>query len=174
MTGQEPSRKRFVLDSMLGKVAKWLRVLGFDTRYCHLQRQDQLQAFQARGFLVVTRNRHWCRLTGVICLTTNNPVEQLQELVARASLRAGEMRLFHRCIRCNEPLEPLQRRQVSGRVPDYVYETQATFYGCPGCQRVYWPGSHPQRMLERLQQVLGWNPQDSDHDNTNPTEDEQP
>lgn len=170
MTRKEPPQKRFVLDSMLGKVAKWLRVLGFDTRYEHLYRYEQLQTYQAQGFLVVTRNQRWCRRRGVVCLSANDPAEQLRELVARLAVKPREVRLFHRCILCNEPLQVLQQAQVLGRVPDYVYETQATFYGCPSCQRVYWPGSHPQRMLDRLQHMLGWNPQDFDHD-TNLTED---
>ncbi|MDY0040842.1 MAG: Mut7-C RNAse domain-containing protein [Desulforhabdus sp.] len=156
MEEKAPAERRFVVDSMLGKMAKWLRVLGFDTRYEHLNGQGQLQAYRSEGYLVLTRNQRWCAQPGVMCVAANEPTEQLRELVSRLSVTPVEVHLLKRCIICNEPLNEVWREKVLGLVPDYVFETQTTFYECPRCRRVYWPGSHPERMLKRLQDVLGW------------------
>ena len=150
------SQRRFVVDTMLGKMAKWLRVLGFDTRYEHLTLRDQLATYREAGFHVVTRNQKWCGHPGVFCINANDPMEQLQELIAQASVTESEIRLFERCILCNERLLQIPREQAFGLVPDYVFETQSAFFQCPSCQRIYWPGSHPGRMLKRLREALGW------------------
>jgi uncharacterized protein with PIN domain len=67
-----------------------------------------------------------------------------------------EVRPLHRCVRCNRLLELISKDEAFDSVPDYVFETSAVFYRCAGCQKVYWRGSHPKRMMERLQRVLGW------------------
>ena len=152
------AERRFVVDSMLGKMAKWLRVLGFDARYEHLKRQAQVQTYLAEGYLVITRNQRWCPYQGVMCVRANDPMEQLREAIAKLSVTPDEVRLLQRCIVCNEPLNQLLREEAFGLVPDYVFETHTMFYQCAQCRRIYWPGSHPGRMLKRLQDVLGWVP----------------
>jgi uncharacterized protein len=155
---EKPSAKRFVVDSMLGKMAKWMRILGFDTRYEYLHQLQQVQRYRAEGFLIITKNQRWCGLSGVICIGANDSSEQLPELAARISLGPGDVHFLRRCILCNELLAHLPRNDAVGLVPDYVFETQTDFSRCPNCQKVYWSGSHPNRMLKRLQDVLGWAP----------------
>lgn len=154
--GQEASERRFVVDSMLGKVAKWLRILGFDTRYERLQHEEQVDRYGREGFLLVTRNQRWRGHSGVFCTMLNAPMEQLRELVGRIPIFWGETRLLHRCILCNRLLERISRNEALGCVPDYVFETSTVFSRCPHCERVYWPGSHPERMMESLMRALGW------------------
>ena len=153
----ETVEKRFVVDHMLGRVARWLRLLGFDTRYERLDHPDQLERFRGEGFVVITRNRRWCTQSHVLAPLSNDPMEQLAEIIARVPILPSEIKPFLRCILCNSRLEPLPRDLALGRVPDYVYETNARFSQCPDCHRVYWPGSHPRRMSERLHRLLGWN-----------------
>jgi uncharacterized protein len=156
---EKPSpEKRFVVDSMLGKMAKWLRVLGFDTRYEYLNKLHQVTEHLAEGFFIVTKNQRWCGLSGVICIAANDPNKQLLEVAARISLRPGDIQFLNRCILCNALLAHLPRNDAFGLVPDYVFETQTDFSRCPHCQKVYWSGSHPNRMLKRLQDLLGWAP----------------
>jgi uncharacterized protein len=152
----EAIEKHFVIDSMLGKLAKWLRILGFDARYEQLKDQEQIDAFRRLGFLLITRNRKWSGQSRVFCLTANNPSEQLQEVVLQVSIAPQEVQLLQRCILCNEKLRGIAREDALGHVPDYVFETQTSFHQCPACQRIYWPGSHPKRVLQRLQRELGW------------------
>lgn len=156
MRQEEGPQRRFVVDSMLGKAAKWLRVLGFDTRYERLSRQKQVDDYRGEGYLLLTRNQRWCGQPQVLCLSSNDPGEQLRELVLKVPVSSQEVRLLHRCILCNHLLYKLPREQVFGAVPDYVFETNICFYRCPGCRKIYWPGSHPKRMKNRLQELLGW------------------
>jgi len=156
MTEMELREKRFVVDSMLGKVAKWLRILGFDTIYERLERQEQIEAYRQKGFLLVTRTQRWCGQPGVFCPVANDPREQLREVVYSVPISESEARPLQRCIRCNRLLERISRETAFDYVPDYVFETSTVFYRCGNCQKVYWRGSHPKRMMERLELILGW------------------
>ena len=152
----DPIEKHFVVDSMLGKLTKWLRILGFDTDYKQLIDQDQIEAIRRRGFLLITRNRKWSNQSGVLYLTANDPYSQLQEVARRVPIQLHEVRLFQRCILCNDKLQEISREEASGQVPDYILETHTSFHQCQACRRVYWPGSHPKRVVQLLQRQLGW------------------
>jgi len=156
MTEIKSPEKRFVVDSMLGKVAKWLRILGFDTLYERLEQQDQVDAYRREGFVLITRTQRWCGQPQVFCPAANDPMEQLRQVISAVDVTPGEVRPLHRCIRCNRLLERISRDQAFDHVPDYVFETSEVFYWCASCQKVYWRGSHPKRMMERLERVLGW------------------
>ena len=163
MKASDTSEKRFAVDVMMGKLAKWLRVLGFDT---HCQRLDRLQTveqFAKEGFWVLTRSRRWSEHPRVTFLSSNDPMDQLREVMANIPVAPEDVRLLHRCIRCNERLEKLARSLAFGRVPDYVFETNILFYHCPQCNKVYWSGSHPRRMIDRLQDKLGWSVSMNEH-----------
>jgi uncharacterized protein with PIN domain len=156
MKEKSEPEKRFIVDSMLGKVAKWLRILGFDARYERLTHQKQLDEYREEGFLMITRNQRWCGQPHVICLWANDPMEQLHQVVSQVPISCQEVRPFRRCILCNQPLDLLSRDQTFDLVPDYVFETNTLFYQCSNCQKIYWSGTHPKRMRKRLQEVLGW------------------
>ena len=153
MTECEP--KRFVIDNMLGKLAKWLRILGFDARYEHLEDQETVDSYRAQGFLLVTRKRRWYG-PGVLFLTANDPVEQLREVVSLVPIVPQELRLLQRCVHCNDRLDDIDREEAFGHVPEYVFETQTSFHRCLKCNKIYWSGTHPKRMIQRLEQELGW------------------
>jgi uncharacterized protein len=152
----EAVTKHFVVDSMLGKLAKWLRILGFDARYERLNSREQIDTYRQQGFLLVTRNRKWCGQTRVFCLTANNPMEQLRELILMVPVIQEDIRLLQRCVRCNEELREAAPDDVLGQVPDYVFEAHGSFYRCPSCLRIYWPGTHPVRMMQWFRQQMGW------------------
>jgi uncharacterized protein with PIN domain len=152
--------KRFIVDAMLGKLAKWLRILGFDTRFASLTHLGQIQEYQQRGFLIVTRNQRWRRQTHVLCIQCNDPGGQLREVVSRLGISPQEVHLLHRCTVCNHLLKWVPKEQVAGLVPDYVFETRSIFYECPRCGKVYWPGTHSMRMRNHLQDLLGWSLQE--------------
>jgi uncharacterized protein with PIN domain len=153
---EERSEKRFVVDSMLGKLAKWLRILGFDTRYQRLTGQEQLDELKGEGFFLITRNQRWCGQRRVLCLDANDPEGQLREIIERIPIVPEEVHPLNRCVLCNGPLFSMPRDQAFGLVPDYIFETNTDFYKCPACLKTYWPGSHPRRMMKRLHDVVGW------------------
>jgi uncharacterized protein len=152
----EASEKRFVVDSMLGKLAKWLRVLGFDARSERLMSQDQIEAYIRDGLHPITRNQRWCGRGGVLCVRANDPMAQLIEAIGSLPIKAEEVRPLRRCIRCNQLLENLSRDRALRYVPEYVFETNTVFHQCPNCLRVYWPGTHSKHMMERLRRGVGW------------------
>lgn len=154
MEGKELLGERFVVDSMLGKVAKWLRILGYDVR-CEPIGESKIHEYGEAGWLVLTRRRQWCGRRNVLCLHENVPMDQLRELSSLIPLRLQAGAFLSRCIRCNEALERVDRSRVFGQVPDYVFETLSEFHRCPRCGKVYWRGSHPERMIQRLSQELG-------------------
>lgn len=156
MREEQVDEKRFVVDHMLGKMAKWLRILGFDTRYERLKEMERVKDALAAGFIVITRNGRWCGEQGVIRPCSNDSMEQLREVVSIAGVSVDEVWLLRRCVVCNGLLERVSRDHVFGLVPDYVFETNVQFHQCPDCKKVYWPGSHPKRMMEQLRRLLGW------------------
>ncbi|QCQ20876.1 Mut7-C RNAse domain-containing protein [Desulfoglaeba alkanexedens] len=148
--------RRFVVDSMLGNVAKWLRVLGFDTASASIRTLDQLERFRKEGRTAITRATRWRSRAGVVFLEADEPDAQLREVVSRLAIRLDEVDLLSRCLECNEPLEPVEQAEVLGRVPEFVARTETSFSRCPKCGRILWPGSHVVRMQARLRDMLGW------------------
>jgi hypothetical protein len=148
----------FVVDTMLGRLARWLRAMGYDTLYLRAARDRRLQEV-ARGEnrVLVTRDVRLARLAAPrSCLISAEALEgQIAEVVARLGLMPCAEAWLSRCLECNMRLEARSREVLQGRVPPYVLATQETFMGCPGCGRTYWAGSHVERMLERLNRLLG-------------------
>jgi uncharacterized protein with PIN domain len=148
---------RFVVDTMLGRLARWLRALGYDTLYPgQVEDRRLLRISRAEERILVTRDRMLARLGEPLsCLIHSDLVdEQLREAVERLSLSAQEAHWLSRCLPCNAVLEPRERESLRGNVPEHIFATQAAFMACPSCTRIYWAGSHADRMLERLQRVF--------------------
>ncbi len=154
--GEASPRKLFFADVMLGKLARWLRILGFDTLYGAPADLSEVQVLMSRGRIVLTRTRRWSGVYGVLILEANDPMAQLAEVARRVPLYEDEVRFLSRCVRCNVLIHDVPRSRVFGHVPDYTYETQERFAQCPSCGRFYWAGSHPSRMQEHLQSTLRW------------------
>ena len=164
MTAVEGPRKRFAVDVMLGKLAKWLRVLGFDAPSLRIEGKEHVPALLAEGFVPLTRNRGLRETPGVLFINSDRPIEQLEEVIVGLGIGPGDARLLHRCLVCNAVLKPAPRREVFGSVPDFIFETHVNFFSCAGCDRVYWPGSHRGRMIERIELITGWNGLDKKED----------
>ncbi|MHC5002653.1 MAG: Mut7-C RNAse domain-containing protein [Planctomycetota bacterium] len=149
---------RLFADAMLGRLARWLRVVGVDTAYePHIADGDLVQRSLAERRAIVTRDRRlpseW-RVSGVIVLETDDVHEQLQSIIDRFDLWT-HLRPFTRCTRCNTPLQPLGVRDASARVPPAVLERTTRFTRCPRCDQVYWHGSHTDRAMRALQRLRG-------------------
>ncbi len=136
---------------MLGSLAKWLRILGYDTAYYpDLDDRQLVRLARAEGRVLLTRDRELSRRRGVqaLLVTGEGLDEQLSEVFTR--LKLVPVRSFSRCPVCNEPLQGLAAEEARTRVPPYVAQTQHSFRQCPKCQRIYWRGTHWQRMEEYL------------------------
>ena len=148
----------FIVDVMLGKLAKWLRVLGLDTRIEHFKDRRHIESFLAQHLIPVTRTEKWRNIGGLVFIRNNDSFEQLQELLSALNLRPNHIRPFTRCSICNSVLSPIQKSAAFGNVPDFVFETAPDFRQCPECRKIYWPGSHRDHMLQKLKSLSGWKP----------------
>lgn len=149
---------RFMVDAMLGRLARWLRILGYDAEYdAEISDGDLVRRSLEEGRVLVTRDRllpeEW-RVGNVQLLESERIEAQLRELTARYRLE-WRSRLFTRCSRCNVRMEQLPRDLVAGRVPPRIQRDHSEFRGCPRCQRVYWRGSHTDRIRRVLERALG-------------------
>lgn len=147
---------RFVLDVHLGRLARYLRLLGFDSFYARQAEDAELSArAAAESRVLLTRDRGLLKRSQVTrgyCVRETDPARQLQEVVERLDLW-GAARPFTRCLVCNGPLEAVEAAQVGACVPHRVLEAHRAFTRCRGCGRVYWPGSHHAAMLRRLEEL---------------------
>jgi uncharacterized protein with PIN domain len=147
--------KRFAVDIMLGKLAKWLRALGFDARSMPLDDEARVGSLISEGYIPVTRREKFQDREGIIFIRSDNQFEQLKELISTLNVVIEELRPFSRCSLCNAELIRIPAETVFGAVPDYVFETVSDFRKCPECSRVYWPGSHRKRMIDKLKSATG-------------------
>jgi len=146
---------RLLADSMLGRLAKWLRLLGYDTAYDN-RADDHELAHRARleKRVLLTRDRELSARKGLRTLLIESETleEQVQQVIEQLGPPAADP--LSRCSVCNTPLELAEPEQVADRVPPYVLKTQRKLRICPGCGRVYWPGTHRDHMIERLRALL--------------------
>lgn len=146
----------FLCDVMLGRLARWLRTLGFDTAYDAGAADDDLLARAAReGRVLLTRDSRLAPRPGMrlFLLQAHEPLAQLRELiVAIDGFRPPG--LFSRCLRCNTTLRRAHADQVAEKVPDFIRAAHATFLACQTCGRVYWAGTHRRAMHRTLEGLL--------------------
>ncbi|HOW85758.1 MAG TPA: Mut7-C RNAse domain-containing protein [Candidatus Aminicenantes bacterium] len=147
----------FVADCMLGRLAKWLRILGFDAAYFPKAEDPDLVALARReGRVLLTRD------TGLIERTARRPdrlfvrSDDWQDQVVQVLDEYGlwdEIRPNTRCLACNLPLKPLGREPARNLVSPYIGERAASFAVCAGCGRVFWPGTHAGDMELKIDQL---------------------
>lgn len=148
---------RFVADAHLGGLAHLLRMTGYDTLYDNAYRDDEIERLAAaEQRIVLTRDRDLLKrrsITHGCYVRTLHSEEQLRDVVDRLDLARGA-RPLTRCLECNRPLRPAGAGEVAGRVPDGVLARHCRYSACDGCARVYWEGSHWQRMRARVDALL--------------------
>jgi hypothetical protein len=136
---------------MLGTLARWLRILGYDTIFDPALDDHQLARLAlAQDRVLLTRDRALAEKRGVrtLLIESEQLDDQIQQVLADLQLEPEQS--FSRCPVCNALLESVDREAVQNRVPAYVARTHERFKHCPECGRVYWRGSHWQQMDEHL------------------------
>jgi hypothetical protein len=136
---------RFLLDNHLGKLAAFLRILGFDALYQNRYQDEELALISSQdGRILLTRDRGLLMRKIIIqgyCLRSLDPVEQLDEVVSRYHL-APMISPFQRCVHCNHLLQPVEKEAVIERLEPLTRLYFDEFHICPACQQIYWKGSH--------------------------------
>ena len=148
----------FIADAHLGGLGRMLRMLGFDTIYDNAIHDPQIASLAAlERRVVLTRDRELLKRREVLrgaFVRALKPEKQLAEMAQRYPLSA-HMKPFALCLHCNLPLQPADPQAVIEKVPERIQQQYAQFMTCPGCARVYWEGSHWDRMRSVLAQALG-------------------
>ena len=151
-----PVEARFVLDNHLGRLAAHLRMLGFDCWYRNDYNDEQLaEDAQREGRILLSRDRRLLMRKTVAygyCLRSLEPSQQLAEVIGRFQL-VDQIVPFHRCIRCNHPLEAVPKEAVLARLEPLTRLYFDEFQICPACEQIYWKGSHYERMQKLIEQI---------------------
>ena len=155
----EPLRRtRFVLDTHLGKLARYLRLLGFDTLYGNTWNDEKLAKISATGEkrILLTRDHGLLKrkqITHGYFVRNDKPNLQVKEILLRFSLHQ-KVQPFTRCTRCNGLIQSVETDQVIERLPSGVKATINEFSACENCKRIYWQGSHYERMQRIIEDLL--------------------
>jgi len=148
---------RFFADVMMHRLVRWLRMLGFDTAWEDaIGDGDLVRRALTEHRYILTLDRklpHEWRVGNVLLLSSETPLEQLREVVSRFEIKPPE-RLFTRCLVCNTPLRPAKREQIEKQVPENVRSRHVDFRDCPNCRKVYWAGSHTERMRAAIEDIF--------------------
>ena len=145
--------RKFLADAMLGRLAKWLRVMGCDTHYQPSYGPGQIISFVKGGRLLLTRNSQLLsRSKGAVFVRPDRVREQLRDLHRQGWIQADRKSWFTRCVLCNELLLDAPLESARENVPEHVFfNSPSGISFCPSCNRFFWPGSHRQNMLAQLE-----------------------
>jgi uncharacterized protein with PIN domain len=142
---------------MLGALARWLRILDVDVIYdAALDDPEIVERAVAEDRVILTRDRKLVerRLARKHLLIRSEVVdEQVRQVLEELGIRPDPGRLLGRCLRCNVATEPIPAEEARNRVPPWIARTQEEFRTCPACGRIYWPGTHVERMKRRLERM---------------------
>ncbi len=149
---------KFLVDRMLGKLAKALRLLGYDAIYYQGEDLTQLiRLAREQDRIILTRNTKLAPRRPedrIVRVANDDPKLQLRELHEKGHIAFDEEKSFSRCLVCNVLLDGITRKEVDGKVPDFIFHNYQEFYRCSQCGRIYWPGSHQQNMQKRIKEIL--------------------
>ncbi len=158
MPGQNrlSGKVKFILTKELGRLAKWLRILGYDSKF---YREDNLSTLVITALredrIILTRNSRISRFPGPRLLQIDSDFvdKQIKQLIRQLKLKPKAKEMFSRCVICNVELKQIAKARVRTKVPAYVYQTQKDFMVCPRCKKVYWQGTHwgnARKYLEKI------------------------
>jgi len=152
MSEDEP---RFICDDHCGRLARWLRFLGFDCAYERDISDNLLLRHAIREQRIILTRDHSlatrAMARSVIQLDSSDPLAQVRQVLDGLHLAADRGRIGTQCTICNRPTIAVRRETVALLVPPYVRKTQQHFRRCRECGRIYWKATHVNGMLERLQ-----------------------
>ncbi len=148
---------KFIVDTNVGKLAKWLRIMGYDTLFFNGSNDANMIAIAlADGRVILTRDTQIMKRRLItsgqlkaVLVMTDEPQQQMRQVIERLNLDC-QFRPFALCLECNQPLVERSKEQVKDRVPPYVFQTQSHYMECPARHRIYWRGTHWQAMTSKL------------------------
>jgi uncharacterized protein with PIN domain len=148
---------KFLVDENVGRLAKWLRMVGYDATFIKNVSDTQLvEVALSEERILLTRDTQILQRRVVsshqlhaILIQSDQTGEQLRQVIKELHLELSSQQ-FTRCMECNAVLASRTREEVKDLVPPYVFKTQEQYMLCPHCQRIYWRGTHWQAMKKRI------------------------
>ncbi|MEM3851960.1 MAG: Mut7-C RNAse domain-containing protein [Methanomassiliicoccales archaeon] len=150
---KDEQRPRFLADNMLGKLARWLRIMGYDTEYASEVCDSEIaRRGIEEGRIILTRDRELSMRRNVRSLLIHSIDidEQLKEVKAHFEL---DLREETRCTICNGELRHVSPTEIRGLVPAGLESRQSDFHICLRCSKIYWPGTHWQNIKRRIEEL---------------------
>jgi uncharacterized protein with PIN domain len=147
---------KFILTKELGRLAKWLRILGYDSIYFKQDNPSSLIIQSLRdGRIIITRNSRLSKPLGIksVLIEAETIKEQMSEVLEKLNLKPDANLMFTRCTICNIELADIDKEKIKDKVPEYVFNTQEDFVICPSCNRIYWLGTHWGNVQTTLKEI---------------------
>jgi uncharacterized protein len=147
---------KFLADVMLGRLSKWLRVMGYDTHYQPFYKEGIIDGFIRDERLLLSRNRQTTNKYDPSLLIVSEQIgTQLQEIFKKGYIYLDKSRWFTRCLICNIQLEKISIENIKVQIPEYIFsQNNPRIHFCPCCGRYFWPGSHKTRMISQISKWL--------------------
>jgi len=146
---------KFLCDRMLGTLAKWLRIYGYDTFYPDNEMDDAklLEISKNENRILVTRDKTLNQVARrenikTIEIKTIDIDEQINAVLGE--IKVDKTKILSRCILCNSKIEDIKKEDVKEKVPERVFENNKKFWFCKKCYKIYWKGSHYEKMMEKI------------------------
>lgn len=149
---------KFICDDNLGRLAKWLRTLGYDTLFFDPIVDGELVSRALKeNRVVLSRDTHLSRFKlklgeRLLLIKSDKHLEQLKQVIEHFKLKTDKNLLFSRCLICNQVLEKVEKEIIKDRLYPHVYRTQDNFVHCPKCDRIFWSATHVEKMTKTLSQ----------------------
>lgn len=149
---------KFICDSMLGKLAKKLRMLGLDTAY-HITAAEKkiITVALKENRIILTRKTNFPvtdKNIPSLFIVDNGPEQQIRQVVSHYNINRSMLKPFNICISCNTELRPLKKELAEGKVADYVFNTSEHFSECTTCKKIFWIGTHYQNMTRSIDNIF--------------------
>ena len=149
---------KFITDASLGRLAKWLRLLGYDTVvFTKEAGRDLMRQANAERRIVLTRRHDMTerQFSGILHLITDvDAGRQINDVIEKFSLKTDRQKMFGICLECNEKLSTVSREEVRDLVPQYVFENCTEYNRCPKCRKIYWTGTHERNALRFMKKHI--------------------
>jgi len=136
---------KFIITAELGRLARWLRILGYDSIFFDSTKKRDIVIESLReGRIILTRDARLSRFSGIRMFRIKSDFveKQLEQVIKELRLKVEKGNIFTRCVECNTPIVKIEKEGLEDKVPPYVYKTQEDFMQCPNCKKIYWKGTH--------------------------------
>ena len=149
---------KFLCDQMLGTLAKWLRLFGFDTFYADAEIDDDvlLDIAKREGRVIVTRDKQLITMGNkrdlqIVGITSTDLDEQLHHILRDTDINEDDV--LSRCSLCNTVLDEMEKSNTKSKVPEKVFQNNEKFWFCPKCDKIYWMGSHYDKIIKKIDSI---------------------